>query len=183
MSPSTTSRPLPGNPASGATHPAHTAFISVGSNMGDKLACCQEGIARVAAAPKTVLLAQSPFYRTAQVDFLDQDWFVNAAIKVATDLAPLNLLGQLQAIQRRAGRGTDKIRFGPRLLDLDILFYDDSVMDLPELTLPHPRLHKRHFVLKPLCDIDPMVLHPVLRQSVDRLLATLDTTDQDIYPL
>jgi 2-amino-4-hydroxy-6-hydroxymethyldihydropteridine diphosphokinase len=151
--------------------------------MGDKLACCQEGIARVAAAPETVLLAQSPFYRTAPVDFLDQDWFVNAAIKVATDLAPLDLLGQLQGIQRRAGRRTDKIRFGPRLLDLDILFYDDSVMDLPELTLPHPRMHKRHFVLKPLCDIDPKVLHPVLGQSVDRLLATLDTTDQDIYPL
>lgn len=169
--------------ATATVQPAHRVYISVGSNMGDKLACCQEGITQVAAAPETVLLAQSPFYRTAPVDFLDQDWFVNAAIKVATDLAPLDLLAQLQAIQRRAGRSADKIRFGPRPLDLDILFYDERVMDHAELILPHPRLHKRHFVLKPLCDIDPKVSHPVLGQSVDQLLAALDTTDQDIYPL
>lgn len=183
MPPAATGQPMPGDPKTGAVHPTHIAYISVGSNMGDKLACCQQGIAQVAAVPETALLAQSPFYRTAPVDYLDQDWFVNAAIKVATDLAPLELLGQLQEIQRRAGRREDKIRFGPRLLDLDILLYDDLVMDLPDLCLPHPRMHKRHFVLKPLCDIDPKALHPVLGQPVGHLLASLDTTDQDIYPL
>jgi 2-amino-4-hydroxy-6-hydroxymethyldihydropteridine diphosphokinase len=165
--------------------PAHHAYISVGSNLGDKLACCRRGIAQVAALPRTALAGQSPFYRSAPVDYFDQDWFVNAAIKVTTDLAPEQLLAALQAIQRRAGRtaDADKIRFGPRLLDLDIIFYDDLVMDLPALILPHPRMHKRHFVLQPLCDIDPNVLHPVLGQSVVALLAALDTTDQDIYPL
>ncbi|MDJ0780784.1 MAG: 2-amino-4-hydroxy-6-hydroxymethyldihydropteridine diphosphokinase [Desulfosarcinaceae bacterium] len=165
--------------------PAHTAFISVGSNLGDKLACCQHGIAQVAELPRTRLLAQSLFYRTAPVDYLDQDWFVNAAIKVATGLEPKELLAALQAIQRRAGRtaDSDQIRFGPRTLDLDIIFYDDCISDEPELTLPHPRMHKRRFVLQPLCDIDPKALHPVLRLPVDRLLAELDATDQDIVPL
>jgi 2-amino-4-hydroxy-6-hydroxymethyldihydropteridine diphosphokinase len=160
--------------------PIHRAYISVGSNLGDKLACCRRGIAQVATLPRTELAAQSPLYRTAPVDYLDQDWFVNAAIKVATDLAPQELLAALQAIQRRAGRKADKIRFGPRRLDLDIIFYDDLVMDLPALVLPHPRMHKRRFVLQPLCDIDPNVLHPVLGRSVAALLAALDTTDQDI---
>jgi 2-amino-4-hydroxy-6-hydroxymethyldihydropteridine diphosphokinase len=164
-------------------HPAHHAYISVGSNMGDKLARCRQGIAQVAALPGTRLTAQSPFYRTAPVDYLDQDWFVNGAIKVATDLTPRKLLAALMSIQRQAGRTTDKVRFGPRLLDLDIIFYDDLVSDRPELILPHPRMHKRRFVLKPLCDIDPKVLHPVIRQPVDRLLAELDATNQDIYPL
>jgi 2-amino-4-hydroxy-6-hydroxymethyldihydropteridine diphosphokinase len=166
-----------------SVHPAHSVHISVGSNLGDKLARCRWGIAQVAALPETRLLAQSPFYRTAPVDYLEQDWFVNAAIKVATDLKPQSLLAALQEIQREAGRTTDKIRFGPRLLDLDILLYDDLVIDLPGLILPHARMHKRHFVLKPLCDIDPKVLHPVLGQPMDRLLAELDVTDQDIYPL
>jgi 2-amino-4-hydroxy-6-hydroxymethyldihydropteridine diphosphokinase len=163
--------------------PAHRAYISVGSNLGDKLACCRRGIDGVATLPGTALSAQSPFYRTAPVDYRDQDWFVNAAIKVTTDLAPRELLTALQGIQRQAGRTADKIRFGPRTLDLDIIFYDDLVMDLPELTLPHPRMHKRRFVLQPLCDIDPTVLHPVLGRPVEVLLAALDTTDQDIYPL
>lgn len=167
----------------GTIQPSHSAYISVGSNLGDKLARCEQGIAQVAALPKTFLAARSPFYRTAPVDYLEQDWFVNAAIKVATDLPPLGLLAALQEIQRQAGRTTDEIRYGPRLLDLDILFYEDLVIDLPELILPHPRMHKRRFVLKPLCDIDPKVLHPVLRQPVERLLAELDVTDQDIYPL
>ena len=163
--------------------PAHCAYISVGSNLGDKLACCRQGISQVAALPETTLTAQSPFYRTAPVDYLDQDWFVNAAIKVATNLAPRELLAALQSIQRKAGRKTDKIRFGPRLLDLDIIFYDELVVEQPALVLPHPRMHKRRFVLQPLCDIDPNVLHPVLGRSVAALLAALDTTDQDIYPL
>lgn len=165
--------------------PSHSAYISVGSNLGDKLACCRQGIAQVAALPRTELAVQSPFYRTAPVDYLDQDWFINAAIKVATNLAPEALLTALQAIQRKAGRTPegDKIRFGPRLLDLDIIFYDDLVLDLPDLVVPHPRMHKRRFVLKPLCDIDPKILHPVLGRSVEALLAALDTTDQDIYPL
>jgi 2-amino-4-hydroxy-6-hydroxymethyldihydropteridine diphosphokinase len=164
-------------------HPAHSAYLSVGSNLGDKLACCRRGIAQVGALPGTVLAAQSRFYRTAPVDYLEQDWFINAVVKVASDLTPPKLLAALQEIQRQAGRTTDKIRFGPRLLDLDILMYDDLVLDLPELILPHPRMHKRRFVLKPLCDIDPKALHPVLKRPVDRLLAELDVTDQDVYPL
>jgi 2-amino-4-hydroxy-6-hydroxymethyldihydropteridine diphosphokinase len=163
--------------------PAHNAYISVGSNLGDKLVRCRQGIAQVAALPETLLTASSPFYCTAPMDYLEQDWFVNAAIKVATDLPPLRLLAALQEIQRQAGRTTDKIRFGPRLLDLDILLYDDLVIDRPELVLPHPRMHKRRFVLKPLCDIDPKTFHPVLQQPVDRLLAELDISDQEIYPL
>lgn len=162
--------------------PSHSAYISVGSNLGDKLACCRQGIAQVAALPRTELAVQSPFYRTAPVDYLDQDWFINAAIKVATNLAPEALLTALQAIQRKAGRTPegDKIRFGPRLLDLDIIFYDDLVLDLPDLVVPHPRMHKRRFVLQPLCDIDPTIIHPVLKKDVQSILEDLDDNEQRI---
>jgi 7,8-dihydro-6-hydroxymethylpterin-pyrophosphokinase len=92
----------------------------------------------------------------------------------------LQLLEILQAIQRDAGRTEKKIRFGPRILDLDILFYDDLVMESRRLCLPHPRMHKRRFVLKPICDIDPTIVHPTLGRTVADLLVDLDETHQRI---
>ncbi len=161
----------------------HTAFISVGSNLGNKLDNCLKGIAALTESGQSAMLGASRFYRTSPVDYKEQDWFVNAAVKVGTLLDPLELLDELIAIQRRTGRRADAIRFGPRVLDLDILLYEDRVIRTPRLEIPHPRMHKRAFVLQPICDIDPTIIHPVLAQTVADLLGGLDDDDQQIVAL
>jgi 2-amino-4-hydroxy-6-hydroxymethyldihydropteridine diphosphokinase len=160
----------------------HEAYLSIGSNLGDRLLNCRRGIDALCADGVVVLLARSPFYESAPVDYLDQDWFINAALKIRTALSPLDLLDRLQAVQAAAGRKAGGVRFGPRLLDLDILLYADLVMDTPMLTIPHPRMHKRRFVLKPMCDIDPLVMHPVLGRNVQSLLDQLNDNAQALRP-
>ena len=156
----------------------HTAFIFVGSNLGDKLENCRRGVAELTRGEISRLIDQSPIYQTEPVDYKDQDWFVNYVVKIATHLEPLILLDSLKSIQRHVGRIRDSVRFGPRVLDLDIIFYDDRVMDHPQLVIPHPRMHKRRFVLKPVCDIDPYINHPVLSCTVQSLLEDLAETGQ-----
>ena len=161
----------------------HTVFISVGSNLGHQLDNCLKGIAALTESGESVLVGVSRFFRTSPVDYTDQDWFVNAAVKISTTMAPLTLLENLVAIQQRMGRKVDTVRFGPRVLDLDILLYDDRVIRTPRLEVPHPRMHKRAFVLRPICDINPSIIHPVLGQTVADLLNRLDDEDQQVVPL
>ena len=116
------------------------------------------------------------------VDYQDQDWFVNAVIKIGTSLDPFQLLDRLKTIEKDAGRSQEGIRSGPRTLDLDIIFFDDRVMNTARLVVPHPRMHVRRFVLRPICDIDPTIMHPGLGQNVQDLLNQLVTDDQDITP-
>ena len=125
----------------------HRAYISVGSNIGDPLRNCRRGIDELCLDGEVGLVAQSPFYRSQPVDYLDQDWFVNAAVLVETSLSPFELLEKTQGIQARMGRKSDAVRFGPRVLDLDIILYEDAVIHTPHLVVPHPRMHKRRFVL------------------------------------
>jgi 2-amino-4-hydroxy-6-hydroxymethyldihydropteridine diphosphokinase len=161
----------------------HAVFISVGSNLGDKLANCQKGIAALSDSGRSELVGVSRFFRTSPVDYAQQDWFVNAAVKIKTVMDPPALLQELAAIQRRAGRKAGTIRFGPRVLDLDILLYDALVMHTPMLEIPHPRMHKRAFVLRPICDIEPTIIHPVLGKSAADLLRRLDDEDQQVIVL
>ncbi|MFH0725086.1 MAG: 2-amino-4-hydroxy-6-hydroxymethyldihydropteridine diphosphokinase [Pseudomonadota bacterium] len=151
----------------------HIAFISVGSNMGDRNANCRIGIAAVGASDGVVLTGISRFYETEPVDFIDQDWFVNAAVRIETTLSPVDLLDTLKRIEKTAGRKESALRFGPRVLDLDIILFDDRVMNTDRLVIPHPRMHERRFVLTPVCDIDPFVTHPVLNRSVQAILSDL----------
>jgi 2-amino-4-hydroxy-6-hydroxymethyldihydropteridine diphosphokinase len=161
----------------------HTAYISAGSNIGDMLANCRNGLAALAGSGAASITAWSNFYKTSPVDFTGQEWFVNAAVKVETGLNPFELLRDINSIQIRAGRTSDSVRFGPRILDLDIIFYDDAVLDVPGLTIPHPRMHKRRFVLKPLCDIDPDFVHPVLKKNLRHLLGSLNDDDQEVIEI
>lgn len=161
----------------------HTVYLSVGSNLGDKLDNCVMGITNLVAGGECELLAGSRFYRTSPVDYTDQDWFVNAAVKIATRLEPSALMEKLQAIQSQMGRKSNGIRFGPRTLDLDILLYDRQVIRTAELEIPHPRMHKRVFVLQPICDINPAIIHPVLGKTVADLLLQLDAQDQQVVPM
>jgi len=160
----------------------HTAYIAVGSNIGERRLNCQNGIAALTASGKTSLKAQSGFYLTEPVDYTDQDWFVNWVVKMDTILDPYQLLDELKSVERNAGRTNDAVKFGPRVLDLDILFYDEWVLDSPKLIVPHPRMHKRRFVLKPICDIDPTLVHPVLKMDMRSLLDSLDDSGQKIIP-
>jgi 2-amino-4-hydroxy-6-hydroxymethyldihydropteridine diphosphokinase len=161
----------------------HTAIISIGSNLGDKLDNCRRAIDALKALDHTTVVACSRFYKTAPVDYVEQDWFVNAAVKVATRLDAHALLDALKEIQQRAGRYVDAIRFGPRIIDLDIIFYDETVIETSELLIPHPRLHKRRFVLQPICDIDPLIVHPKLKKDVRILLELLDDDAQIVEPI
>lgn len=160
----------------------HCAFISVGSNLGDRLHNCCRGIEALCAGDGVRLVARSPFYETEPVDYFEQGWFVNAVVKVQTVLPPLDLLARMQAVQKASGRAAGGVRYGPRVLDLDIIFYDDLVLQTDQLTIPHPRMHKRRFVLQPICDIDGLVVHPVLGRNVKSLLNQLVDNDQAIRP-
>ncbi len=159
------------------------AYISVGSNMGKKLDNCKKGIELLEDYGPIKIIAISKFYKTEPVDYLDQDWFVNAVFAVETELLPDELLKILKKIESDAGRGEKGIRFGPRVLDMDILLYDDLIMDTPRLVIPHPRMDKRRFVLAPLCDIDPFVIHPVLKKNIRQILDDLEDDEQKIIPL
>jgi len=160
----------------------HKAFLSIGSNLGDPLLNCCRGLDALYAGGQVKLLARSPFYRTQPVDFLDQNWFINAALLVETGLTPFELLDKIRTVQIGMGRKSDSVRFGPRVLDLDIIFYDNLVIDTPHLVVPHPRMHKRRFVLHPICDIDPSVVHPVIGLTVREILDQLPTDNQDLVP-
>ena len=135
------------------------AYIALGANLGDPAATVNAAFAALAELPQSMLTARSALYRTAPVGILDQPEFVNAAARITTQLAQEALLDQLLAIEQRFGRIRAE-RNGPRTLDLDILLYDDLVIDTPRLTLPHPRLHLRAFVLYPLADLAPDLALP-----------------------
>ena len=131
------------------------AYVGLGSNLDDPVAQLTRAFAELAALPDTRLMARSPLYRSAPMGPQDQPEYINAAAALATGLAPQALLQALFAIERAHGRRRDAVRWGPRTLDLDLLLYADLVLREPGLTLPHPGVHERAFVLYPLADIAP----------------------------
>lgn len=129
------------------------AFIGLGANLGDPRRSVEEALAEIAALPQTRLLRRSSLYRTAPVDAGGPD-YVNAVAGVETALSPFELLRALLAIEQAHGRRRS-VRNAPRTLDLDLLLHGDTIVETPELTLPHPRLHQRAFVLEPLLEVAP----------------------------
>lgn len=128
------------------------AFVSLGSNLGDRAALLRTAREALAALPATRVVASSRVYETAPQDVEDQDPFLNQVVCLETGLQPLDLLYECQRIEREHGR-VRTLRFGPRTLDIDILLFQDAESDDPELTLPHPRMVKRAFVLIPLAEV------------------------------
>jgi 2-amino-4-hydroxy-6-hydroxymethyldihydropteridine diphosphokinase len=140
------------SPAS--AHPAFDCIVALGTNLGDKPGNIDQAIALLTEPGDVRLVARSRNYATEPWGKTDQDWFVNAAIAVATQLAPRDLLARCKEIESRMGRvATEK--WGPRIIDLDLLVYRGTVLDDPDLTLPHPHIGARAFVLAPLLDIAP----------------------------
>lgn len=150
------------------------AYVALGSNLDDPEAQVRRGFGALAAMPGTALRARSRLYRTPPWGVVDQPAFVNAVAALETSLAPRELLEALLAIENGAGRSRG-VRYGPRTLDLDVLVYGDCELHEAGLTIPHPRLHERAFVLLPLADVAPDLDVPGQGRVPD-LLARVDTT-------
>jgi len=146
------------------------AHLSLGSNIGDREAQLRKGIARLETSGK--ITAVSSFYETEPVEFTQQALFLNCAVALETSLAPKELMSRLLEIEREFGRERVQKK-GPRTMDIDILLFGNLVMSSPELTIPHPAMAKRRFVLEPLAEIAPEVMHPVSQKTARQLLADL----------
>ena len=147
----------------------HIAYIGIGSNLGDKLHHCEKAISEILKIDRHKLIAKSSLFKTQPIGYTSQDWFVNGVIKIETDLEAPKLLRTLKDIESLLGR-TKTFRWGPRTIDLDILFFDDAKIYTEELQIPHPLIQDRQFVLVPLAEIDRNLIHPVLKKTVQELL-------------
>ncbi len=152
----------------------NTAYLSIGSNIGDKKKNLDDAINFLDRHDKIDVVAVSLFYKTQPQNYIDQEWFVNAALKIETKLAPEKLLATLKSLEKTLDKNGKSFRFGPRIIDLDIIYYENVVLKTDQLEIPHPRMHERCFVLMPICDIGAHEIHPVLKQRSDELLKKIE---------
>lgn len=160
------------------------AYIALGSNLGDRQAWLEHGFAGLAALPRTSLIERSPIVETEPVGPAGQGPYLNAAASLSTELEPFGLLEGLLDIERQAGRiRAEGVHWGPRTLDLDILLYGHTILVEPGLTIPHPMMHERSFVLLPLASIAAEVTHPALGRTIEQLLAeVVGLSEKDLPP-
>ena len=155
------------------------AFIGVGTNLGDRAANYREAIGRVAALPDSRVLRQSSIYETEPIDGVPGSIaFINGVIELETEFDAAGLMRRLLAIERTMGRAPARSRksgargpFRPRIIDLDLLFFNKEIIDTPALKVPHPRLHERRFVLVPISELAPALIHPKINSSISEMLA------------
>lgn len=148
-----------------------TAYLSLGSNLGDRAANLQTAIENLEKLGKVV--ARSALYETEPVETAEkQPWFLNCVVALETELMPRQLLTRILTIEQSMGRRRLQPK-GPRTIDIDIVFFGSSVVDTPALTIPHPAMHQRRFVLEPLAEIAPEARHPVFKRTAKELLSAL----------
>lgn len=160
----------------------HRVFVALGSNVGDRAGHLRTGLSALDRLPGTRVIARAGVYETAPVGPVPQDDYLNTVVELSSELTPEELHEGLCRIEQASGRPgpVGRVKWGPRTLDLDILLYDDRVLVTPLLTVPHPRMHLRRFVLRPMCDIDAEVVHPALSRSMRDLLAALPEDEQAV---
>jgi len=147
-----------------------TAYLSLGSNVGDRFANLNHAIEQLRQHEQVV--AVSSFYETEPVEFTDQPWFVNCVVKIETQRTAQELLQEILSIEQNMGRHRLQPK-GPRNIDIDILLMEDTILDTPEVTIPHPAMAQRRFVLEPLAEIAPGAMHPALKKTAAELLDAL----------
>jgi len=152
----------------------HPIYLALGTNLGQRQENLKQAIVRL--DPNVAVLATSKLYETAPAYVMEQPAFLNMAVKGETTLSPQKLLAFLKRIEAEMGR-EQTVRYGPRIIDLDIIFYDNWVLDTPNLQIPHPRLAERGFVLYPLTDVAADVVHPTLHHTVAELVDALPEED------
>ncbi len=159
-------------------------FIGIGSNVGDRQGYMDLARRELSQLPRTRLVRFSSIIETAPVGPVAQGAFFNAAAELETSLDAFALLDALAAIEVKAGREprAARVKWGPRTLDLDILLFGEQVISHDELVVPHPLLHERGFVLKPLAELDPDIVHPLLEMRIGELLRYLEASDQAAKP-
>ena len=151
------------------------AYVGLGSNLGEREGLLRSAIEQLSQLPDTRLGRVSSLYDTAPVGELDQPNFLNAVVQLETALTARQLLWNLLLIERRLGRVRHAAqRYGPRTIDLDLVLFGDQVIDTPDLKLPHPEYHRRAFVLVPLAEIEPRLVHPLLGLTAEELLARVE---------
>ena len=148
------------------------AFIGIGSNRGNPVRACREAVRHLSEKPEVRLLRCSSLYRTEPVGPQDQPWFINAVAEIRTSLPPRRLFETVKEIERRMGR-TEGQKWGPRVIDLDILLYGQEVVSEGDLIIPHPEMHRRRFVLAPLCELASYAVHPAFGVSIRGLMDRL----------
>lgn len=148
------------------------AYIGIGSNLGSAITNCRQAIALLNEHPKIKVISRSSFYETEPVGPQDQNWFINAVVEIKTDLEPLSLLDALLAIEVEMGRIREE-KWGPRIIDLDILLYGNLTLNNSRLEIPHPEMIYRRFVLAPLAELTPNSIHPTVKKSIQQLLSEL----------
>jgi len=151
----------------------HIVYIGIGSNLGNKLENCDKAVRYLSKIPTTRVLDASKWYLNPALteDLNDKHPdFINGVVKIETELTPEELLNEIFDIEAAKGRLPKHDRWAPRTIDLDILFYDDIIIKTEQLIIPHPEVHKRVFVLKPMCDIEPNLIHPAINKSMKELL-------------
>jgi 2-amino-4-hydroxy-6-hydroxymethyldihydropteridine diphosphokinase len=159
-----------------------TAYIGIGSNIGDRVSNCLKAVEEIKEIHGCRFISQSELFLTKPVGVEDQDWYVNAVISVAAGVPPSDLLGKLLAIETRMGR-IRRRRWEARIIDLDLLLFGQEFIAESDLTVPHPRLHLRRFVLEPLVRLAPDLVHPTLGKTVSDLLRDFEDDGQAVVPL
>ena len=154
------------------------AVLSLGSNLGDSQKILKDAISDIKSVKEISSFKLSPFYRTKPVGFKDQDDFINLACSFETTLKPLDLLHKMQELEQKYKR-VRLFKNGPRTLDIDLITYGDTVLNTSELTIPHPRMHERAFVLAPLKDIEPDLIVYPFNKSVQNLFEQLDEKEKN----